>query len=390
MAEYLADLGYRVTALTGMPHYPHGRVRRGYRRRMWAEEWRRGVRVLRCAHYIPRRQSAVTRALYETTFLVSAGSRIPYVDRPHVIVAVVPTLGSAIIARVLARLFHTPYAIVFQDLVGRSARQSGIAGGQRVAGMTSVVEGWAARQAKVVAAVSETFFPELTRLGVAPESLMHMPNWSQISEPSCDRDTIRSRLGWDEDEVVVLHAGNIGLKQGLEQVVDVARLAQAAGDKFRFVFVGDGNQRRAIEQRAAGLPNVTFRGFESSRSYPDVLAAADILLVSERGTATDMSLPSKLTSYFSVGRPVVAAVASAGATALEIRRSGGGIVVEAGELPAMLEAIRRLARDPDEQRRLGMAGRRYASAHLSASAGVARADALVQQLLAEEPEPREG
>ena len=61
-----------------------------------------------------------------------------------------------------------------------------------------------------------------------------------------------------------------------------------------------------------------------------MLAAADVLAVTQRASVLDMSVPSKLTSYFAAGRPVVASVAAEGGTAQEVRRSGAGRARAAG------------------------------------------------------------
>lgn len=93
-----------------------------------------------------------------------------------------------------------------------------------------------------------------------------------------------------------------------------------------------------------------------------------MLLVNERASAVDMSLPSKLTSYFSAGVPVLAAVPPGGGTASEVARSGGGVLV-APEDPAALLA---LGTSPAERARLGAAGTRHAAEHLSAEAALGR------------------
>ena len=118
----------------------------------------------------------------------------------------------------------------------------------------------------------------------------------------------RARFGWKDGEQVVLHAGNIGLKQGLEQVIEAARIAADRHEFVRFVLSGGGSQAAAIQAAAGGLPNVDFLGFQPDGIHASLLDAADVLLLSERATQIDMSLPSKLTAYFAAGRPVVAAV----------------------------------------------------------------------------------
>ena len=102
---------------------------------------------------------------------------------------------------------------------------------------------------------------------------------------------------------VVLHAGNMGLKQGLERVVQAAALAADTHPEMLFVLMGDGSQRAALAELATGLPNLTFMDPVSQGDFMDTLAAADILLVCESPTVLDMSLPSKLTSYMAAGRP---------------------------------------------------------------------------------------
>ena len=144
---------------------------------------------------------------------------------------------------------------------------------------------------------------------------------------------MRRRLGWAEDDVVALHSGNMGLKQGLKYLVAAARLASAP---VRVVLMGDGSQRAALEGLGAGVERLSFLPPSDSADFPDVLASADVLVVNERATAVDMSLPSKLTSYFSVGRPVVAAVPAGGGTAAEVDRSCGGVLVPPEEPVALL------------------------------------------------------
>ncbi len=108
-----------------------------------------------------------------------------------------------------------------------------------------------------------------------------------------------------------------------------------------------------------------------------MLAAADVLLVNERSSVVDMSLPSKLTSYFIAGRPVVASVVPRGATAREVTRSGAGLVVPADQPAALLSALDWLRHDPALAASLGAAGPVYAAQHLGADASLARAEAFV-------------
>jgi glycosyltransferase involved in cell wall biosynthesis len=131
----------------------------------------------------------------------------------------------------------------------------------------------------------------------------------------------------------------MGAKQGLEVVVNAARLAQERGVHVRFVLVGDGNQRAILQGMSRDLTHIEFQPVLSSSEYEAALAGADVLLLTQRASVRDMALPSKLTSYLGVGKPVVASVAADSLTAAELLRSGGAVLVPPGDGEALLEAI---------------------------------------------------
>lgn len=378
VAEHLAASGHRTTIITGFPHYPAWRLEPD-EHRIRAAEWRQGVRVLRRRHYVPRFQSAIRRAAYEGTFLVHGALSRP--DRPDVVFGVIPSLSGGILARFFAARARAPYGLIFQDLMAPAARQSGIEGGGRVAGVTTALERWSAARARTVAIASESFRPYLRDLGVADERIVALPNWTHLRAPSGDRATTRDRLGWPADSTVVLHAGNMGLKQGLEQVVESARRADQRAAPILFVLMGDGSQRAALETQAAGVERLRFVPFQPEDEVPDALQAADVLLVSERSSVIDMSLPSKLTSYFAAGRPIVAAVPAAGATAREVLRAGAGVIVPVGDADDLIDAAADLRASAARADAFGRAGRAYAESTLTPALAFARMDELLERTL---------
>jgi colanic acid biosynthesis glycosyl transferase WcaI len=377
IAEHLAASGHRTTVITGFPHYPAWRHDSG-ERRIRAVETRAGVRILRRRHYVPSSQSALRRGAYEGTFFLHGLLSRP--ERPDVVLGVVPSLGGGLLARMFAARARAPYGLIIQDLMSPAARQSGISGGHRVARATAALEQWSATRAKAIAIASETFRPYLVGLGVADERIVPFPNWVHVAAPSGDREAMRKRLGWQPHATVVLHAGNMGLKQGLEQVVEAARLADQSDQELLFALVGDGSQRRALESQAVGIRGIQFLPFQPEQDLPDMLSAADVLLVSERATVVDMSLPSKLTSYFAAGRPIVAAVPDGGSTAAEVRRSGAGVVVPVGDPGSLNEAVANLQADTARAEILGQSGRHYASTTLGETAAMLRVDRLIELL----------
>lgn len=380
LAEHLAARGDEVTVLTGLPSYPGWRLERGTARRLLVTEVLDGVTLLRAAHYVPASQTAARRALYEGTFGLTGLLGSLRLKRPDAILGVIPSLSGGVLARLTGQRLHAPYGLLFQDLMGPAAHQSGISGGRVVARATGAAEAWAAAGAGAIGVVAETFFPYVASMGVPRGRTRHVPNWSRLIRPSLTPAETRRRFGWPDDLQVVLHAGNMGLKQGLEQVVGAARLAAGQHAPVRFVLAGGGSQADTLRAAAEGLPTLDVLPVQPDGVHGSLLAAADVLLLSERATQIDMSLPSKLTSYFAAGRPIVAAVPPAGASAREVERSGAGVVVPAGNPSAILDALAVLRADEPRAARLAAAGPPYADANLGMASCLARAAALVDMI----------
>ncbi|MBW1601134.1 glycosyltransferase family 4 protein [Streptomyces sp. JJ66] len=378
VAEHWAASGHETHVLAGMPHYPAWSVDPAYRGKWRHTEARAGVTVHRRRHTVPRRQTAARRALFEGSGLAHQLTAPPRIGRPDAVLAQIPSLAGGVAGARLAARWGVPYIPVFQDLMGAAAEQSGVAGGDRAAALAARVEGYILRHAALVGVIHETFVPRVSALGAPREKIRVLPNWSHVAAPVQPREETRRRLGWAPADTVVLHSGNMGLKQGLEVLVEAARL----GPDVRVVLMGDGNQRETLARLAQGVPNLEFLPPAADGDFPEVLAAADVLTVTQRASVLDMSVPSKLTSYFAAGRPVLASVAASGGTAEEVRRSGAGVLVEPEDPGALLRAVRELAADPEAARKLGAAGPAHVAAHLSREAGLARYDALVDEALA--------
>ena len=389
LAEHMVGRGHDVTVITGMPSYPQWRVYPEYRGLLRKRERCGAVEVRRIRGYVPHRQSTIRRGLFEASFLLGGLTQLA-MPRPDVVLGVVPALGGGVLAGLAARRFSRPYGLVFQDLTAPAAAQSGIAGGGRAVRPVSLAEGWTARGAAAVGVVAEGFRPYLESLGVDPGRIHRVRNWMHVEEPKLDRVTIRQRLDLPQDAVVCLHAGNMGYKQGLDNVVECARLAAGADPRLLFVLMGDGNQRPLLVKLAQRyrLQNLRFLPIQPAELFSSVLAAADVLLVNQRASVVNMSLPGKLTSYFASGRPVVAAVASESETAREMLDTETGVVVPADQPGLLLDAVRELLADPARQDRFGAAGRRYAHTTLSAEQALVELEALVEAAAAPQLERR--
>ncbi len=325
--------GNDVTVLAGYPHYPEWRPLQ--RRRPWSRTPWQGATLVRRFHFIPRSPSALKRAAYESSLAVGAIASLPTIrPRPDVILGFSPALADGVTAVLAARAYGCRSAVVFQDLMGVGARESGIQGGERVSGLVSKIEAIVARRADAVGYASDGFADSLSRVGA--RRLRRMFNWSQLRAPTRTREDTRERYGWGS-AFVCTHGGNIGEKQGLEVIVDAAEMSPST----IFVLVGDGNQRSRLEgliQRKS-LRNVRFLGSLGDSEYANVLMASDVLLLTQRASIKRMSLPSKLHSYLAAGLPIVAAVAADSEAADALARQSAAILIRPSSPVDLVAAI---------------------------------------------------
>jgi colanic acid biosynthesis glycosyl transferase WcaI len=377
LTESLTKRGWDVTVVTGMPHYPSWRRQSAPRRSYNGE-----VLVLRHVHYVPGRQSALRRAAYELSWTVTAAQSLVARRRPDLVLGIVPSLGGGVLARLASIRYHVPYALLFQDLLGRAAEQSGVPGAGRVAGVVKRIETSIGGRAERVGVVAEAFRDYFLEAGVPRWRIHRVRNPVRLGAPTEPREAVRARLGWTDEEFIVMHTGSMGYKQGLETVIEAADLARD-DEQLRFVFQGDGNQKDALQNmtRKRRLVNVSFLPLAPQDDFPNILRAADASLLNQRGTVRNMSLPSKLGAYFAAGLPVVAAVAADDEVATEIASAGAGVVVEPDSPEALLNVIRSLRRDREEVRRLGAASVAYAERSFGLNSVLDSVEALLKSSL---------
>lgn len=381
LSESLAAEGHSVQVITGYPHYPGWKLQDGFVG--WKSvEVINSVHVHRLRHFIPNRVNSLARMHLELSF----GVRLLFArwNKPDVVVVVSPALFASLFAILRARfgLRRPASGIWVQDIYSRGIAELN---NERSlsARVMQHVEGAILKSASRVTVIHDRFKRYISAsLGVRESDISVIRNWTHLAATQTDRISERARWGWSEKDIVVLHAGNMGVKQSLENVVEAARLADSQSPRVRFVLLGNGNRQQEIKSLAKGVSSIQFIDPLPDEEFNRVLRSVDILLVNEMVGLREMAVPSKLTSYFSVGLPVIAATESDSTTAEEIDVARGGIRTDPGDPAALLAAAERLGNDPNLAAELGRAGARYAETTLSQDAAIMQYGSWVRELAA--------
>ena len=380
LAAGLFERGYAVAAYVAHPHYPDWKIWPTY------GQWRRreildGVAVERLLHYVPRPPRGIRRLVSELSFgLRLLTARLP---RDGTAIVVSPALFASALGVLRIRLARKRWPVVVwvQDIytLGLVETQEGGGFSTRI---TKAVERLVMRSADRVVVIHPRFGEyAVTQFGVDPSRIRVIRNWTHLDPPPrVTPAEARAALGWPCDMTLVVHTGNMGAKQGLENVIKAARLADQRCIPLMFVLVGDGSERAKLMQLGDGIQRLMFVDPLNDRDYRYALAAADCLLVNERPGVAAMSVPSKLTSYFNASRPVLAATDPKGITASEVERAGAGVVVSAGSPEELLATALELTGDRARCSTYGEAGYRFSQEYLSAGAAIDGFERVIEEL----------
>jgi glycosyltransferase involved in cell wall biosynthesis len=282
------------------------------------------------------------------------------------VIACIPTVAAGIVGKRIAKKLGIPFGLIVQDLSGAGAKQSGLRGGAVISKIAHLVEGKALHGANALVVVSPAMRDVVSALDVPAERITQITNYSARPIASVDKTSSRAQFGWASHDFVVIHTGNMGAKQDLENVVRAADALQT-GSNIKIYLVGHGNQEANLKALSLGKRNIAVLPAVSDADYSGLLSAADLLLVNERSTQMEMSLPSKLTSYLYSERPVIAAVPRGGATWKFL--DGVAELVEAGDPKALASKIEELSTNQSRLDELAKLGSAFAVKNLDPAVG---------------------
>ncbi|MFM2091362.1 MAG: colanic acid biosynthesis glycosyl transferase WcaI, partial [Planctomycetota bacterium] len=388
MAEWFVRRGWQVTVLTGVPHYPWWRVPDDYARRDYrhgrGDEVINGVQVRRVRHFVPAPPvSGKARMRLDASYLGHWLRRVPGLrERPDVIVGVAPPylVGGLLLA--LRARFRVPVVYHVQDLQVDAALDLKMLPA-RLEGPLRWSERWQLERMDLVTACGRGMLPRLAAKGRLRLRPRHWPNWADVDAMhpwTGGGNPERPALHGQGDQMRVLYSGNLGRKQGLEVLVEAARLwRDDAG--LALTIAGSGAERAALEQSVADLPGVQVQDLRPADRLRAVLAAADLHVIPQRREAADLVLPSKLLNILAVGRPVVVTAEPGTELAEVVTAAGAGLVVPPEDPAALATAVRALAGDPARRAAMGAAGRSWIVDHLGADAVLGRMERDLRGLM---------
>lgn len=361
----MKDHGCRVTVVTGPPLLPTAAVPTGGWG-LFTRDEHDGVTVFRARGTTFSKDRFIGRATNYMTYFVTACYAGLRLDRPDVLVAQTdpPIIGLA--AWLAGKRFGVPFVMAFKDLFPEVTVLVKDFQSDAVNGALQAINRFLTRRAARVLALGDTMRRRLIDDKGAPaERTEIIPDWVDTGAiaPGPKRNPFSEAHGLAQ-AFVVMYSGNIGLSQGLDSVVEAARLLRDVPD-IRFVLIGEGANKAVLQAQVAslGLSNVTFLPFVPKAGLGEAFASADVFLVPLQRGMAGYIVPSKLYGILAAGRPYVAAVEDDCEVAVITRTHECGLVAEPGSAEDLARQVMVFYRDRDLATRYGVNARRAGLAY---------------------------
>ena len=385
IAHALADRGHRMHIVTSLPWYRLHDVEPEWAGRPWRTESTEWGWITRLHPFPTDKSNIPARAAGFLGFtggcaIAAAASR----SSADAAMVMSPPLPLGLSGWISASMRRIPWVFNIQDVFPDVAVELGAISDPRVIAAASWLERFLYRRADAVTVLSEDLRDNLAAklAGHRPERVRVIPNFvdTERIRPADRLTSYRSEFGLG-DRTVVMYAGNVGMSQSLDLVVDAARRF-AGRDDVCFVVNGGGSSLDEVRRSAAGLDNLHFVEMQPRERLAEVLATGDIHVIPLRAGLARSSVPSKLYSILAAGRPVVASVDAGTEVARTVETAGAGTAVPPEDPAAFCGALEEMLDDPARRGAMGRSGREFVQGWASPAAVAESYERLFEELRA--------
>jgi colanic acid biosynthesis glycosyl transferase WcaI len=380
LAMDLASRGHQVTMVTGAPNYPQGRVFDGYRNKIYQEEVLDGVRVIRTWSYITPSKKTLPRLLHYGTYSATAFYGGLAAGRPDVLVSYSPPLPLGLSAWLLSYLWRIPWVLQLEDLYPDAAISAGVMKNKTMISFFLRMEKFLYQKSHHISVITEGFRQTLLAKGVPDSKIEVIPVWADPEDMRLlPRNNPFRHTHNLKDKFVVMYAGNLGFTSCIEDVLQAAEILQERTD-IQFVIIGEGIKKKGFEAEARDkrLSNITILPYQPREIFPEMLAAADILLVTLNASAALSSMPSKVFSAMASARPILTVAPSRSELTSIVAEADCGWAIPPGNPIEFAETLAQLrCLDPMLLVQMGQNGRAFLEKNYSRKHCVAAYEKLL-------------
>lgn len=380
--------GHDVSVIATVPHYnyePEARARQPLKKRLFGLYYTSRYVDVPVWHTTigPRRERGRGRMLiYLIHNFVSLLLGLFAVGRQDVILIVSPPLTSGVIGWMLGKVKRARVIYNVQELYPETYVTMGaMTAESRTAKILYRIERFVYRTAHRLTPIGQVFADYITELGIEASKIRVIPNYvdTDFLKPLAKANPLAEKLGL-VDKFVVLYAGNIGLSQSFDTLIQAAECLQDQPE-IVILIVGDGHRRDEVAQMAGPLSNVKLLEYQPRSSVPDIYGTADLGLVPLMKGTAQTTLPSKLYTIMSTGTAALVAVDLESDIVAQVQAADCGYAIPPDDANALEAVIREAHANRETVARFGENGRSFALENYARSKIVARYHDMIEGLV---------
>jgi colanic acid biosynthesis glycosyl transferase WcaI len=351
MIAWLVKQGYHCSVITAYPYYPFWKVQEPYYKRRfrfstegYVDKTSGGeLKIYRCPLFVPEKPSGLKRILLDFSFLFSAFFRLLIMipgEKFDFVITVAPSFQVGFLGVIYKKIRGTKLLYHIQDMQIEAARDLKMIKSEKVVNVLFSLERFIFANSDIISSISDGMVTKIREKAGKEPYLF--PNWTSVDlfYPIKNKKELKEDFGFQESDKIILYSGAIGEKQGLDAILHAADEMREKKD-LKFVICGQGPYKENLQVIAASLnlPNLVFMPLQPFEKFNRFLNMADVHLVIQKANASDLVMPSKLTTILAVGGlALVTANKGAGLHTL-IDENKMGVLVDAENQQALNAGI---------------------------------------------------
>ncbi|WP_299744258.1 glycosyltransferase family 4 protein [uncultured Rossellomorea sp.] len=220
-----------------------------------------------------------------------------------------------------------------------------------------------------IVTISEDMRNTIIEQGSKKEKVEVIQNWvdiHKIKKVERKDNDLFNKFKLDKQSFYVSYAGDIGLFQNWEIILDAAQELEKEYNDIKFVIIGNGsykdNMEKSIKRRK--LSNTLLFPLQPIELISSAYSLGDLELVSLEKDMTKLALPSKIGQILAAGSPLLGMFDSNSYISNEITNKGLGAVVDSFQKESLVKIIKHYYHNKHELELISDNARKYAEQQL--------------------------
>ena len=240
------------------------------------------------------------------------------------------------------------------------------------------------RNADAIITISEDMRCSILEKGTEAEKVFVVPNWidtGAIKPVSREANKLFDELNMTRDRFYIVYAGNIGYVQGIDSIIEAAKMLEKEKD-IHFIIFGNGSEENKIRRmiNEYELKNVSMYSLLGADRVSEVYSMGDVALVTCKPGTGGAGMPSKTWTIMATGTPVLGFFDKPSEFAGILDETAAGWCVEAGKTKELCDLIVSLYQSRAQCKAYGKNAREYAEQNLSKEKAVSEYIEIISEI----------